>query len=216
MTVHLNGFPVALMLALAVAPSSALAQKSPEKIKLTAQSKDGAVLIRVPVQPFEYSLQFSRNGRSGFLSRVYQMNVRAGPPGYRYIARTLAPGRYRLDTVWQQGRWSACLEQGTIEFPVIAGQIAYLGTLQAEPILASIQRQAVERGRTAVAAGDIVMSRADDTSPMVDGRDDMAVDEARRFADAAMNGSGNLLRLAELNETAFSTSAAGRVIEICG
>lgn len=199
-----------------LATEPAAAESRPERVRLTAESSRGAVLIRVPVQPFEYSFQFSRNGRSGFLSRVYQMNVRAGPPGYRYIARTLAPGRYRLDTVWQQGRWSACLEQGTIEFPVIAGQIAYLGTLQAEPILASIQRRAVERGRTAVAAGDIVMSRTDDTSPMVDGRDDMAVDEARRFADAVMNGGGNLLRLAELNQTAFSTSAAGRAIKICG
>ena len=199
-----------------LATGPAAAESRPERVRLTAESSRGAVLIRVPVQPFEYSLQFSRNGSSGFLSRVYQMDVRAGPAGYRYIARTLAPGRYRLDTVWQQGRWSACLEQGTIEFPVIAGRIAYVGTLQVEPILASIQRQAVARGRTSVATGDIVMSRADDTSPMVDGRDAVAVDEARRFADAAMNGSGNLLQLADLNETAFSTSAAGRVIEICG
>jgi hypothetical protein len=146
----------------------AAAESRPERVRLTAESSKGAVLIRVPVQSFEYSLQFSRNGSSGFLSRVYQMNVRAGPAGYRYIARTLAPGRYRLDTVWQQGRWSACLEQGTIEFQVIAGRIAYVGTLQVEPILASVQRQAVARGRTSVAAGDIVMSRADDTPP--DGR----------------------------------------------
>ena len=205
-------FAVALLLG----AGPAAAESRPDRVRLTADARKGAVLIRVPVQPFEYSLQFSRNGRSGFLSRVYQMDVRAGPAGYRYIARTLAPGRYRLDTVWQQGRWSACLEQGTIEFPVTAGRISYVGTLQAEPILASIQRQAVARGRTAVAAGDIVVSRTGDTRPVVDGRNEAAVDEARRFADDVMHGTGNLLELAELTETAFATSAAGRAIEICG
>ena len=199
-----------------VSASPAIAQKRPDRIHLTATSRSGAVLIRVPVQPFDYTLQFSRNGNSGFLSRVYQMNVRAGPPGYRYIARTLSPGRYRLDSVWQQGRWSACLERATIEIPVEAGRIAYVGTLQVDSILAAIQQSAIERGRTSVAAGDFVVSRPDDVRPIIDGRDEAGIADARTFAQTVMNGSGNLLQLAQLNETSFSTSGASRLIEICG
>lgn len=199
-----------------IGAAPAAAQKVPERIRLTVSSRDGAVLIRVPVQPFDYALQFSRNGSSGFLSRVYLMSVRAGPPGYRYIARTLSPGRYRLDSVWQQGRWSACLEQGTVQFPVAAGQIAFVGTLQTEEVLTSIQRQAVERGRTSVAGSDFVVSRPEEARPTVDGRDDAALAGARSFAETVMNRSGSLVRLAPVSETSFSTSGAGRAIKVCG
>ena len=192
------------------------AQRRPDRIRLTEESRNGAVLIRVPVQPFDYAMQFSRNGNSGFLSRVYVMNVRSGEPGYRYIARTLAPGRYRLDTIWQQGAWSACLEQGTIDFPVVAGRISFLGTLHIDHIFASIQQSAVERGRTRVAVGDYVMSRPDDVRPVVDGRDEPAIADARQFADTVMNGSGRLVQLAEVGEAAFATSRGNRLIKICG
>jgi hypothetical protein len=208
---------IACLAALVVLSASpAVAQKSPERIHLAATSRQGAVLIRVPVQPFSYTLQFSRNGNSGFLSRVYLMKVRAGPPGYTYIARTLSPGRYRLDSVWQQGTWSACLESATIEIPVQAGRIAYVGTLQVDSILEAIQRSAIDRGRTTVAAGDPVVSRPDNVRPIIDGRDEAGFAEAREFADNVMNRSGSLVDLAQVSETAFSTSRTGRLIEVCG
>lgn len=204
----------AATLAIAAVPASA--QKTPERIRLTAESRQGAVLIRVPVQPFDYALSFSRDGNSGFMSRVYVMGVRAGPPGYRYIARTLTPGRYRLDSVWQQGVWSACLEQGTLEVPVVAGEIAFVGTFQAQPILEWIQQRAIERGRTEVGAGDPVVQRPDNLQPIVDGRDEAGLGEARQFAQEVMNGSGALLRLADVQQTSFVTSGASRAIEVCG
>jgi len=194
----------------------AAAQKSPERIQLTDRSSDGAILIRVPVKPYEYTLQFSKDGSSGFLSRVYLMKVRSGPEGYRYIARTLSPGRYRLDSVWQQGSWSACLENGTIEVPVSAGRIAYLGTLGVDQVLQGIQNDAVIRGRTALGMGDFTVARPEDARPLVEGRDEAAVAEARTFAQDVMNGSGARLDVAPVSEVAFNTSAAGRAIKVCG
>lgn len=198
-------------------PQSALAQKSPEKIKLTSASKEGAVLVRVPVQPFGYALQFSKNGNSGFLSRVYVMKVDEGAvPGFRYIARTLAPGRYRLDQVWQQGHWSACLEQGTFEFDVKPGQIAYLGTLHTDRVLRAIQQQAVEAGQTMQTGTAYFQSHSRTAPPVIDGRDHAGLAEAVSFAQSRMNGSGPIVRLAEMQDTGFATSAASRAIKVCG
>lgn len=211
------GFRVALALALAAAPSFAVAQKSPEKIKLTAQSKDGAVLIRVPVQPFDYALQFSRNGSSGFMSRVYMMKIEGSPaPGYRYIARTLAPGRYRLDSIWQQALWSVCLEQGTFEFTVTAGKIAFLGTLNAGQVLASLQSQASAASQTTQTVGGYFQSHDSTPPPVVQGRSSEDLDAARQFAQATMNGSGALVDQVDVNQAAFATSGLGKAIKICG
>jgi len=200
----------------AVTAFPALAQKSPEKIRLTAASKDGAVLIRVPVEPFAYSLQFSRNGNSGFMSRVYLMTIKGGAAGYRFIARTLSPGRYRLDSIWQQGHWSACLEQGTFEFEVKAGTISYVGTLQTERLLASIQMQALLSGKATVLGTDYMLSHGPTEKPIIDGRDEIALAEARQFADTTMNGSARLVDLANVTDTRFTTSGFGKAIKICG
>lgn len=206
----------ALLAAGAASATPAAAETNPAKIRITPASSKGAMLIRVPVLPFDYSLSFSKNGSSGFLSRVYQMRVRAGPPGYTYIANSLSPGRYRLDSIWQQGAWSACLEQGTVEFPVVAGRIGFVGTLQVVPVMEAIQRHAIERGRTTVQGTDYVMARPDIDRPVVDGRDEAGLADARSFADEAMNGSGSLVGLGDVNEATFGTSRAGRAIKICG
>lgn len=202
---------------LTLSGQSALAQKSPEKIKLGAASKDGAVLIRVPVQPFSYALQFSRNGNSGFLSRVYVMKVDEGDqPGMRYIARTLSPGRYRLDQVWQQGQWSACLEQGTFEFEVKPGQIAYLGRLHTDRVLDAIQSQAVAAGQTMQSGTGYFQSHSKTAPPIIDGRDQSGLAEATAFAESGMNGSGEIVRLADVQNVAFATSGVSRAIKVCG
>jgi hypothetical protein len=200
----------------AAAPDSSNAQKSPEKIRLSTASKDGAVLLRVPIQPFDYALQFSKNGKSGFGSRVYIMKVRASTDGYAYIARTLDPGRYRLDSIWQQGAWGLCLEQGTFAFDVHAGKIAFLGTFHTDQMLLTIQKKAVDAGQTDVKGTDYHISRDHQELPVVDGRDESGTKAAVAFADSIMGGSGALVELANMSDTSFGTSGFGRAIKICG
>jgi hypothetical protein len=194
----------------------AVAQKRPEAIKLSATSDKGAVLIRVPTKPFSYALQFSKDGKSGFMSRVYIMKVEPAAAGYTYIARTLAPGRYRLDNVWQQGAWTACLEQGTFEFSVAPGKIAYVGTFEVDGVLREIQSQAIERDKTVVRGTDYMQGQAKLSDDMVTGRDTAGVEDARRFAQASMNGSGDLVTLAEVSGASFTTSGFGKAIKVCG
>jgi len=203
-------------LAMLCIPATGSAQKRPEAIRLSPKSDQGAVLIRVPIQPFTYALQFSKNGKSGFLSRVYIMKIDAAAPGYRYIARTLSPGRYRLDNVWQQGAWTACMEQGTFEFTIEPGKIAYLGTFEVDGVLREIQSQAVERGKTVVYGTDYMQGQAKISDEMVTGRDPADLAEARRFADSSMNGSGALVALADVGGTSFKTSGFNKSIKICG
>jgi hypothetical protein len=194
----------------------ASAESNPAKVRLTEQSDKGAVLIRVPVQPAVYALQFSKNGSSGFLSRVYMMKVGAGTPGFTWIARTLGPGRYRLDSLWQQGQWSACLERGTIEFDVEPGRIHYLGTLNTDVILESIQRQAVDAGETLKWGSDYFLSHGKTAVPPLGDRDEAGIAAARVFAGQGMNGGARLVELARVRETAFGTSKAGKAIKVCG
>ncbi len=197
--------------------TSLSAQKRPDKIKLTAASKDGAVLVRVPVDRFPYALQFSKNGNSGFMSRVYIMKVdEAAAPGYAYIARTLAPGRYRLDSMWQQARWSACLEQGTFEFTVRPGEIAYLGTVRTDRVLEAIQGQATGAGQATQSGSSYFQSHDHTAGPPIEGRDEDGLRAARDFAQTGMNGTASLVRLADVSDARFATSAAGKAIKICG
>lgn len=194
----------------------ALAESNPAKVRLTGGSDKGAILIRVPVQPFSYALQFSKDGKSGFLSRVYLMEVKGGASGRAWIARTLSPGRYRLDSLWQQGHWSACLEGGTFEVEVKPGRIAYVGTLDTDAILADLQRQAAAAGKTTRVGTSYYLSHNKTVVPPLGGRDEAGTLAARRFAAEGMNGSDGLVELAPVREATFATSKSGQAIKICG
>jgi hypothetical protein len=194
----------------------AVADSNAAKIRLAAGSGKGAILIRVPVQPFSYGLMFSKDGKSGFLSRVYIMQVKKGGPGDTWIAETLSPGRYRLDSMWQQKRWSACLESGTFEVEVKPGRIAYTGRLDTDALLADLQRQAVAAGRTVQTGTSYYLSHNKTAVPPLGGRDEAGLREARAFADEGMNGSGRLVDLGEVREVSFATSKSGKAIKVCG
>lgn len=198
------------------ASTMAIAQKSPEKIRLHNGSKEGALLIRVPNQPFPYALQFSKNGKSGFGSRVYVMKVDPRSDGIQYIARTLSPGRYRLDTVWQQGAWSLCLEQGTFEVEISGGSISFVGTFHVDQLLREIQQSAVDAGRTTIFGSDYYLKRGVKTAPVISGREAVDLGEARTFAQSVMGGAADITHLAKVNDTAFSTSGFGKALKICG
>lgn len=209
--------PTILAVAAFVLAAPAFAESNPAKVRLTETSGKGAVLIRVPVQPFPYALQFSKDGKSGFMTRVYLMKVKTGAePGYAWIARTLSPGRYRLDSMWQQSRWSVCLEGGTFEVDVKPGRIAYVGTLHTDLILTDLQRQAVAAGRTTQVGTSYYLSHNKTVVPPLGGRDEAGTRAARAFADSGMNGSGRLVDLGTVRQVSFATSRSGKAIKICG
>ncbi|MFC3556446.1 hypothetical protein ACFOKI_03400 [Sphingomonas qilianensis] len=132
------------------------------------------------------------------------------------MARTLARGRYRLDNVWQQGAWTACLEQGTCGLSVAPGKIAYLGTFEVDGVLRVIQSQAIVRDRTVMRSTDYTQGQVKVADDMVTGRDLAGMKDARRFAQESMGGGGAFVTLADVSGVSFSTSAFGKAIKICG
>ncbi|HEX8583587.1 MAG TPA: hypothetical protein VF680_04180 [Allosphingosinicella sp.] len=200
-----------------IAPAPAGAFENPAKIKVTERSKGGAVLIRLPVQRAPIALQFSKNGSSGFLSRVYMIKVKPGAAtDFTWAAESWGPGRYRLDSIWQQGHWSACLEQGTFEVDVKAGKIAYVGTLDTGQLLASLQEQVVEQGKVIQTGSSYFQSHGKTRVPPLGDRDEAGLAAARSFAETSMNGSGERVELASTREVSFATSGAGKAIKVCG
>ncbi|MBO9711992.1 hypothetical protein [Sphingomonas sp.] len=202
--------------ALVAAATPAVAQKVPDRIAITPASAEGAILIRVPVMPFTYTLDFSKNGNDGFMSRVYLMKVEGGASGYRYIARTLKPGRYQLNSVWQQGSWGACLAQGTFTIEVVAGRVLWVGTFETGELLARLQGNAVEAGKTVVQSPSVNLFANGDVRPILIGRDDEGLAAAKAFAAATMSKATASVELAQVTDTAFEAGAGNRSIGICG
>jgi hypothetical protein len=181
-------------------PTHAAAQKTPEKIRLTAASKDGAVLMRVARIPADFQLFLQKSGSSGFGSRVYMMDVKPGRSGETYIARTLPPGRYRIDSIWQQKRWGLLLSGDTVEFDIRPGRISYLGALNSSALLEAIQTGASAAGKTvSLAPGSGYSSREHGLVPTFGGRDTASFGEALAFSQTMMLASPDTVDLAPLH-----------------
>jgi hypothetical protein len=193
--------PVAgLLLALT---SPVAAQKSPETIRLTPQSKEGAVLLRVDRIPADYQLWLQKSGTSGFGSRVYAIKVEPGAAYEVYVARTLKPGRYHLTSIWQQKRWGLLFPVETFEFDVQAGKIIYLGKLDTLTLLKTLQDKVVTAGRTvSMGPGSGFSTDKHGLRPRFEARDDTSVAKARVFASRTMQARDDTIILGELHATA--------------
>ena len=192
---------LSLLAGLAVAGAPVSAQKVPEKIRLTSQSKDGAVLLRVDTYPADTQLWFNKAGKSGFGSRIFVIDIPRGDGQATYVARTLAPGRYRLDSIWQQKRWGILLCRDTIEFEVAAAKITYLGKLDNRDILSILQRDAIAAGKTVSVGLSGFISDKHGQKPEFSGRDEAGLGEAIRFASEAMRASEGMVQLGALFES---------------
>lgn len=190
-------------LSLVGAASPAAAQKSPEAIRLTPQSKQVAVLLRVDSLPVDYQLWFQKSGSSGFGSRVYAIKVEPGAPHEIYVARTLKPGRYRLTSIWQQKRWGLLFPKESVEFDVQAGTISFLGKLDTPTLLRVLQTETIAAGKTvSEAPGSGFSTDQHGLRPMFEARDDASLAEARAFAMRTMQARDDMVRLGELHRTA--------------
>lgn len=185
---------------LILTPSSGAAQKRPEKIRVTPQSTDGVVLVRVPAATVPYVLVLKRAGSTGFGSRVYVLKVQPGEPA-GFKGRTLKPGRYRFTAIVQQRHWSLGFGANTAEFEIAAGRVSYLGKLNAEALLRSLQMQAIGAGKqTLVGPGQIAAGSGgeDATTEQFSGREPADVAEARAFSTRVMGALSEATQLAPL------------------
>jgi hypothetical protein len=177
----------------------ARAQKSAEEIRINPQSKEGALLLKVDTIGADHQLFFQRSGESGFGSRVYIMKVDPGPNSEVYIARTLKPGRYRLTSIWQQGRWGLVFPRDTIEFEITGGSVSYLGKLDTLTLLKAVQASAVAAGKTVSAApGSGYSTDKHGLRPKLSQRDAIGLAQARSFAMQAMRIPDDMVQLGQV------------------
>lgn len=194
-----SGLNIAVALCAAI-PAVAAAQKSPDRIRVTPQMRDGVVMVRVPDSPVSYMMVLQRVGSTGFGSRVYHLTAEPGR-GATYLARTLKPGRYRFSSLVQQRHWGLGFGARTTEFEVVAGRVSFLGELNAAPLLASLQRQVVAAGKTELKGLGAVTTgfgATDETSDQFVGRTPGDLVDGSAFASRTMSAAGDATMLAPL------------------
>ena len=131
----------ALALFLCAQPAAAV---NPKKVAIGPGSPKGALLFRAPPFWIDQLLLFTRDGPDASSSREYYVANKNRPTakGESVLVTTLPPGRYRLEALYQQDKWVACLQANTLKVTIEPGKIAYLGIIDTRPTLASIQRNA--------------------------------------------------------------------------
>jgi hypothetical protein len=122
--------------------------------KITRASNESLVIMRVPTFPFDYTMSLSRDGKTGFMTRVYLLPVRSDT-GYQYVSRALKPGTYVMTALYQQSGWQSCFSNNTPKFTIEAGKVYYFGTLNVEQSLTELQQDAIKRGSTALPQGGL-------------------------------------------------------------
>lgn len=205
-------WPAAAALLMAAQP--AIADK-PRKVAIAADSRTGALLFKLRAQPVGHQLVFARNGKSSFWSVGHRIFIEAGGSD-RFIVEALPPGEYRLNAVHQQQAWAACLEARTLTVTVKAGEIAYVGMLDTDPTLASIQRNARLNKDLTARTHQLHLYRAGVAPPLVSGRDAGGLAEAASFARQEMPKSAAPVRLADLRWGPFDSSTTHKKLDACG
>ena len=195
------------------APVSA-EQKNKDR-RITAESDESLVVMRVPTFPFDYTMSMSRDGKTGFMTRVYLLPVRSDT-GYQYVSRALKPGTYVITALYQQSGWQSCFADNTPKFTVEAGKVYYFGTLDALQPLAELQQDAVSRGRIELPLGGLT-TQWDPKSKLVwtiDGETEIAELTAFLAREMPQTTAGPVPL--EVTYSSLAVSDTERAIQVCG
>lgn len=192
-----GGCLAGLAFLLSVQPAMA---DNPRKVAIGSGSPKGALLFKVPQSAIGHQLLFTRDGDGRSPPRAYWVGIEARPAseGERFIVTTLPAGRYRLEAVYQQGKWVACLQATTLTVSVEPGKIAYLGTLDTRATLASIQRNAGASNQGSARTFQWHFYRTNVAAPRVADRDTDGLARAASFVRQQMPRSSATATLADL------------------
>ena len=207
----------ALVAALLTSASPGMAEK-PRNVAITSGSKKGALLFKVQTRSTPYTLVFTKDGKSNWMSVGHQIEVKGSldQPVERYVVQTLEPGEYRLNAIHQQQNWGACLEERTISVRVEPGRIHYLGAFEAGPTLASIQRNAIRGKQTSARTHAMNMYFDDVEPPLLSGRDETDRLAAETFARSQMPKTTAPVGIAGVEWVSFATPASHSNLGHCG
>lgn len=148
--------------------------------------------------PVTHVLMLTREGASPTSAHWVAIKGRPVAEGDRFIVTVLPPGRYRLDSVHLQSAWLGCLHAAMPTFSVEPGRIAYLGSIDTRPTLASIQRSAKANRDLTASTGQWYRYRIDAGVPRLADRGPEGLARAESFARRKMPKSSAPVALAEL------------------
>jgi hypothetical protein len=207
----------ALAAALLFSASAGVAEK-PRNVAITSDSKKGALLFRVETRQTPYTLVFTKDGKSNWLSSGYRIEVKGSfdKPAERYLVQTFEPGEYRLNAIHQQQNWGACLEDRTISIRITPGRIHYLGHFEAGTTLASIQRNAIRGKQMSARTHQMNMYFENVDPPILSGREAADRAAAETFVRSEMPKSSASVELANIAWVNFATPAGHSNLGHCG
>ncbi len=200
--------------ALTYAEPVAAEQKNKDE-GITSKSKQALVVMRVPTFSFNYAMSLSRDGKTGFLSRVYLMQVRSDT-GYQYVSRTLKPGTYVMTALYQQSGWQSCFADKTPKFTVEAGKVYYFGTLDVERPLANLQQDAVDRDRTQLPLGGLSTQWNPKDSLVWTIASDTEVEDLKTFLAKEMPRTTASPLTLDVTYSSLTISGSERAMQVCG
>ncbi|HYJ84317.1 MAG TPA: hypothetical protein VEW26_15905 [Allosphingosinicella sp.] len=174
------------------------AADEPRKVAISPGSPKGARLFKVPPAPANHVLLFTRVGASPTNAHWVLVKARPIAGGDRFIVTALPPGRYRLDSVHMQRWWLGCLHAAVPTFTIEPGKIAYLGSLDTRPTLASISRSAQAHKNLTASLGQWYRYRIEAGIPRLADRDPQGLVQAESFVRREMPRSAGPVALAEL------------------
>lgn len=183
--------------------------------KITPASQESVLIMRAERQPFDYTLSFSREGRSGFGSRVFQLGVRSydfAP----YTARTLGPGSYQLNSLSQQGAWSSCYANGSFAFTVEPGRVYYLDLVNTQALLVDLQQGAMSRGKAKLTRGALAVGWQPTVQPQVGTPTEAELGIVREFVRTSMPGTTAPVTALAVRPITFGATRGEKFMQVCG
>ena len=207
------GRPAAALAALLCAQPAAA--DDPRKVAIGPDTPKGALLFKIPEAPIHHVLMLSREGDKPTKSYWVPIKATRIGAGERFIVTALPPGRYRLDSVHLQRFWLGCLHAAVPTFSIEPGKIAYLGSLDTRPTVASIQRSAQAHKNLTASIGQWYRYRIDTGIPRIADRDPEGLARAQSFVRREMPRSSAAVALAELGPGRDSSATQTALALMC-
>jgi hypothetical protein len=157
---------IATFLLVTVCSGTSIAKQNPAKIQISAESKDAAIVIKLPSAPAPYEVNFTpydieKEQLTG-LFRGLQISVseedfeKQIDSKARFFSHKIKPGTYVLQLISQQGgTWGVCFFESTQAFTVSAGQVLYLGELNSDAHVRQLLQLALAKGQTSAPQGTV-------------------------------------------------------------
>jgi hypothetical protein len=187
----------------------------PGKVAIGPGSPKGALLLSIPPMPVTHLLYFTREGDRPTKGYSVQIKGRPIAAGGRFIVVALPPGRYRLDSVYLQQKWVGCLHASVPTISIDPGRIAYLGSLDTRPTLASIQRSAQANRHLTASTFEWHFYRISAGAPRIGDRDPGGLAQAESFVRRNMPKSSAKVALADLGPGRDASSTQTTFADRC-